>query len=83
MLQIIGITDEITECGRCGKYNLKKIIVIEDTETGSINYYGSECASMLLHFDKKTIATLAKKAKKEQEEKVRSCQGLRRKSYRL
>jgi len=67
MLKILGISDEVTECDRCGRYELKKTIAILDTETTEIHYYGSECASMLMGFDAKEVNKQARKAKKELE----------------
>jgi hypothetical protein len=46
--KMIGISDEVLECEYCGKTDLKKTIVLEDTESGEICYYGSECASKAL-----------------------------------
>jgi len=65
MLIVLGISDEHLECDRCGRIELKKTIVVQDTETGSINYYGSECASMIMGFDAKEINKQTRKAKKE------------------
>jgi len=65
MLIVLGISDEHLKCDRCGRIELKKTIVVQDTETGNINYYGSECASMVMGFDAKEINKQARKAKKE------------------
>jgi len=70
MLIVLGISDEHLECDRCGRIELKKTIVIQNTETGSINYYGSECASMIMEFDTKEINKQARKAKKESDKEL-------------
>ena len=41
---IRGINDEQSVCSCCGKANLKRVVWIEDTETGDINHFGSVCA---------------------------------------
>jgi len=65
MLIVLGISDEHLECDRCDRIELKKTIVVQNTETGNINYYGSECASMIMGYDTKEINKQARKAKKE------------------
>jgi hypothetical protein len=35
-----GINDEQSFCSCCGKQNLKRVVWIEDTETGEINHFG-------------------------------------------
>jgi len=39
-----GINDEQSFCSCCGKQNLKRVVWIEDTETGDINHFGTSCA---------------------------------------
>ena len=39
-----GINDEQSFCSCCGKQNLKRVVWIEDTETGEINHFGTNCA---------------------------------------
>ena len=40
-----GITQEVTTCDACGRVNLKKTIVFEDSRC--LHYYGSECAKTI------------------------------------
>lgn len=54
--KILGITDEKTECECCGKTNLKCTVALdcvdaEGNETGSITYYGRDCASKAIRGD--------------------------------
>jgi hypothetical protein len=42
-LQVVGSCDWVTECQNCGRKNLKKAIVMQDSE-GNYSFYGSECA---------------------------------------
>jgi hypothetical protein len=46
--QILGTDGDYQGCDRCGKTDLKKTIVIQDTETGNIVRYGVDCAGALL-----------------------------------
>lgn len=39
----LGVTDEVTVCGCCGKKNLKCTVVLE-MEDGTIVHYGRDCA---------------------------------------
>jgi hypothetical protein len=42
---IKGINDEESSCSCCGKTGLKRVVWIEDTETGEINFFGTSCAT--------------------------------------
>ena len=39
-----GVNDEQSFCCCCGKSGLKRVVWIEDTETGAIGHYGTTCA---------------------------------------
>lgn len=45
---MVGITDERDTCELCGKKNLKRCVVLEDTDTHGIVYYGTDCAARVL-----------------------------------
>lgn len=53
--KIIGVTDETTVCEHCGKTNLKKVVVLENLETGEIVRYGTDCAAKAMKTAKKTV----------------------------
>lgn len=58
-LRILGITDEKTECECCGKANLKCTVAIEHLDgdgngTGSIMYYGRDCAARTMYGSNKS-----------------------------
>ena len=54
-MNVLGITDERTECECCGKTNLKCTVAIEDSEgTGNIVYFGRDCASRKIHGNNKS-----------------------------
>jgi len=42
---IKGINDEQDSCSCCGKTGLKRVVWIEDTQTGDINFFGTSCAT--------------------------------------
>ena len=42
--KILGINDDKSTCSCCGKQGLKKVVWIEDTETGSLDHFGVICA---------------------------------------
>lgn len=48
-LRIIGLTDTVTKCDCCGRQNLKKTVVLADSEdvnpgSDEVMFYGSQCA---------------------------------------
>jgi hypothetical protein len=42
--QVIGVNDDVDTCDCCGKTGLKKVVWIEDTETGVVQHFGTTCA---------------------------------------
>ena len=53
--KIIGVTDDSCVCEKCGKTNLKKVVVLENMETGEIVRYGTDCASRAMGVKKATV----------------------------
>lgn len=58
-IRILGTTDERTECECCGKTNLKCTVAIEALDadgngTGSISYFGRDCASRAIYGNNKS-----------------------------
>jgi hypothetical protein len=45
-IKILGISDEVTTCGCCGKSNLKRTVALDID--GGVVYYGTDCAAMAL-----------------------------------
>jgi hypothetical protein len=41
---VLGVNDDEDFCMCCGKLHLKRVVWIEDTETGEIRHYGVNCA---------------------------------------
>ena len=42
--KVKGVNDEQSFCSCCGKSDLKRVVWIEDTETGVISHFGTTCA---------------------------------------
>lgn len=43
--QVLGVNDDKDFCQCCGKEGLKRVVWIEDTETGEIRHFGTTCAA--------------------------------------
>lgn len=39
-----GVTDSVTECDCCGKVDLKRTVVLLDTQLNDFKYFGTTCA---------------------------------------
>jgi hypothetical protein len=52
-----GVSDEVLECQKCGKPELKRTIVLSDGE--SELYYGSQCAARALGMRKRSVDRIA------------------------
>ena len=61
-MRLLGFTEEITQCGCCGKSELKGTYAF-DTSSG-IQYYGSTCAKKHGYYGSSIVAD-ATKAKRE------------------
>lgn len=64
MKRILGINDDKDDCCCCGKTGLKKVVWIEDTETLTIEHYGTTCASCIMYGNRrpqnvKTVVNVA------------------------
>jgi hypothetical protein len=57
---ILGTTDEVTACDRCGRTDLKKTVVLN--LEGEIVHFGTECASKTLGQSAKEIRESVKVA---------------------
>ena len=42
--QVLGVNDDRDFCECCGKRNLKKVVWIQDNESGDIKHFGTTCA---------------------------------------
>lgn len=68
----LGFTDEVTECGCCGRVDLKGTYAIEDLLTGEIMYLGCVCAAKRMNWSKKEFITRYKAEEKEQGEAAKA-----------
>jgi hypothetical protein len=42
--KVLGVNDDQNFCECCGKTGLKRVVWVEDTETGDIKHFGTTCA---------------------------------------
>jgi hypothetical protein len=56
-LTIKGVSDEVLECQKCGKVELKRTVVL--TDGVSAVYYGSACAARVLCMRKGQVDRIA------------------------
>lgn len=42
--QVLSVNDDRDFCGCCGKTGLKRVVFIQDNETGEVNHFGTTCA---------------------------------------
>ena len=57
---VLGITDERTSCDCCGKVDLKKVVALNDNETGEIVYFGTTCATSAKKYTSKDDISIIK-----------------------
>jgi len=69
VMKIKGITQEVTTCDACGRVNLKKTIVFEDSQ-GCLHYYGSECAKIIEAYANMPARDIVKKASSIQKQNI-------------
>lgn len=60
----IGTTDEINQCGCCGRTDLKGTKVLKDNESGEFVFYGSVCGARALGWTVKEFDKAANDAEK-------------------
>lgn len=65
--RVLGTTDDVTDCGRCGKPDLRGTVVIawldvDGNTDGDCSYWGSTCAARHLGTRATTIRTAAQRA---------------------
>lgn len=70
--KLLGFTEEVTDCGCCGKGDLKGTYAFENSGDGSINYYGSVCASRVYQTTTKELKLSLKVAESESIQKAKA-----------
>lgn len=63
--KIAGVSDEVTECGLCGRTNLKRTVVLQPHDGGDPVFYGTDCASRALGWSETEINKKAAAADRE------------------
>ncbi|MGI5414145.1 hypothetical protein ACQEV9_46100 [Streptomyces chartreusis] len=71
--KIMGITDEFTECGCCGRRGLKRTVALmpldadgnEDGTAEDVAYYGTSCAAAALGWTQASVRDSARAAQAE------------------
>ena len=47
--RVLGVNDDKDFCECCGKSGLKRVVWIEDTESGEVSHFGTTCAMHAKH----------------------------------
>lgn len=71
--RIIGTTDDVVTCGRCGKENLKNTIVVQLLDDGSpedFEFWGSTCAAKYTGKPGKSLLSVARNNQMIRESRV-------------
>ena len=58
MINVLGSSDEVTTCERCGKSNLKLTVILDID--GDVVHYGADCAAQTI-FSKKSFKDVVTK----------------------
>lgn len=61
----LGVTDDVTECGLCGKVDLKRTIVLD--ADGETVYFGSDCGARMLGKPVREVEREARNAQRERD----------------
>ncbi|QJX80226.1 hypothetical protein [Priestia megaterium] len=73
----VGTTSDITACHHCGRANLKKVVVLKDSE-GSLTYFGTTCAAKALGYSGSDYKLRSKMERVHQEERIKFKKEIRR-----
>lgn len=69
VFKVVGTTDQVTECGHCGRIDLKGTIILgeldEDGTIGVVTYFGSVCGAKAAGWTIREIRKAAKNADAE------------------
>ena len=74
-VEYFGITDEVDECGHCGKQGLRKAVMlfVLDAEGNreELIYFGTTCAARALNLRNSQVMRAAEDAERTRQEKIR------------
>ena len=61
--RVLGVSDDVTECGFCGRVDLARTVALEATDgTGPVVYAGSDCAARALGWTVRDVDRAARAA---------------------
>ena len=59
--RVLGVSDDVTECGFCGRVDLARTVALEATDgTGPVVYAGSDCAARALGWTVRDVERAAR-----------------------
>ncbi|WP_406436447.1 hypothetical protein OHB14_62375 [Streptomyces sp. NBC_01613] len=75
--KILGVTDDFTECGCCGRRGLKRTVALmpldadgnEDGTAEDVAYYGTSCAATALSWTQGKVTDTARAAQAERDQR--------------
>ena len=81
--RVTGTTDDVTECGLCGKVELKGTAMLlpldaDGNADGEINYFGTSCAAKAAGWTVKEVRAGIKRAADEKRAKIQAEQAAER-----
>ncbi len=69
-----GITDEVDECGHCGKQGLKKAVMLfildADGNRDELEYWGTTCAAQALNLRTAQVTRFAGEAERKRQARI-------------
>lgn len=84
--RVLGTTDDVTECGRCGKAELCGTVVIAwldaDGDQDGVDYWGATCAARYLGTTTTDVRTAAQRANRAAEQARRDAEAAEREAQR-
>ncbi len=63
--KILGYTEDVTECGHCGRKDLKGTLALEHQSSGEISHFGIICGAKIANSNKKVIEEQLSEVEKE------------------
>lgn len=70
--KVLGFVEEVTTCGYCGREELKGTLALENTQDGSIGYYGSTCGAKIAQTTVKILEKELKQAELDNREAAKN-----------
>ena len=64
LMKVLGTTDEVTTCELCGRSDLKKTVILQDSD-GEIVHYGADCAARAAGWTEAEVTKAVRLANRE------------------